>query len=107
MPNNKPLRLLFVINPQSGVKEKINWEENIRDYFRDTVHEVEIYRLQGGDHTRNLQDNISKFQPDRVIAVGGDGTVKLIAGQLINTSMALHVVISVSLVLNKLPAMRM
>ena len=91
MPNNKPLRLLFVINPKSGVKEKVNCEETIRSYFRKTGHQLEIYKLNGVGDTKDIQNSIAKFQPDRVIAVGGDGTVKFLAGQLIHTNMALGI----------------
>ena len=91
MPNNRPPRLLFVINPKSGVKGKISCEENIRDYFSKTGHQLEFYELNGAGDANDLQNHIAKFQPDRVIAVGGDGTIKFLAGQLINTNMALGI----------------
>ena len=38
MHNNGGLKLLFVINPVSGGKEKNDWEAAIRNYFRDSIH---------------------------------------------------------------------
>jgi diacylglycerol kinase (ATP) len=91
MPNNESLKLLFVINPVSGGKEKINYKESILEYFKSSPHHLEIYALNGKNDKTSLQDYISKFQPDKVIAVGGDGTVKLVAEQIIHTSTQLGI----------------
>lgn len=91
MPDNEYLKLLFVINPASGGKEKINWEEKIKGYFKNTDQHLEIHTLDKGDCKPALKAHIFKFQPDKVIAVGGDGTIKLVAEELINTEMMLGI----------------
>lgn len=79
MHNNGGLKLLFVINPVSGGKEKNDWEASIRSYFRDSVHSIEFYIIQKNHDKTSIQHYVNTLAPDRVIAVGGDGTVKLVA----------------------------
>jgi diacylglycerol kinase (ATP) len=73
------LKLLFIINPVSGGKEKTDWEEKIREYFKTSPHEMEFFLLTGRNDNTSVQHHIESVAPDRVVAVGGDGTVKMIA----------------------------
>src|SRR6476469_7492824 len=82
-PSN--LKILFVINPRSGTKNKIAWEPAIRNYFTDLQHNFDFFLLDGKDDATSLQYWIKKLEPQRVIAVGGDGTVSLVAEQLLGT----------------------
>lgn len=75
-------RLLFVINPVSGGKKKADPEAFIKNYFRERPEEIHIFMLDGPQ--QGLTDVIKKIRPDCVIAVGGDGTVKMVAEQLLN-----------------------
>ena len=79
MQNQEGLKLLFIINPVSGGKEKHDWEASIREYFKDRPHNIEFYLLTGKDDKTSIQHHIDSIKPDRVVAVGGDGTVKLLA----------------------------
>jgi hypothetical protein len=45
MHNND--RLLFIVNPISGGKEKKDWETAIREFFKDSPLAVEFYILTG------------------------------------------------------------
>lgn len=85
------LKLLFVINPISGTKAKIAWEPAIRDYFANLQHSFDFFLLDGKDDATSLQYWIDKLQPDRVIAVGGDGTVSLVAKQLLGKNIAMGI----------------
>jgi diacylglycerol kinase (ATP) len=89
--HNPSLRILFVINPVSGGKEKKDWEVAIRNYFRDTPHAVEIYLLTGQDDKRSVQYYLESIKPDRVVAVGGDGTVKMVTELLKETVIPLGI----------------
>lgn len=86
------LKLLFVINPVSGGKSKENWESRIQDYFKDLPHVIEIYLLGGEDDASSLRHYVSTWKPDRVIAVGGDGTIKAVAEQLVGTDISLGII---------------
>jgi diacylglycerol kinase family enzyme len=72
-------KLLFIINPVSGGKEKHDREAEIRTYFKDTPHSIEFYLLNGESDDISVRHHIESVNPDKVIAVGGDGTVKMLA----------------------------
>ncbi|MGN6193600.1 MAG: diacylglycerol/lipid kinase family protein, partial [Ginsengibacter sp.] len=91
MQNPKRLKLLFVINPISGGKEKHDWENSIRQYFKEKPHLIEFYLLTGNDDKRSVQHYIESINPDRVVAVGGDGTVKMLTELLKETTMTLGI----------------
>ena len=76
------LNILFILNPVSGGKKKTNWEPIIRDYFKPLSHTIEFFILTGKDDASSIQYWIKEFSPQRVVAVGGDGTVSLVAQQL-------------------------
>jgi diacylglycerol kinase (ATP) len=73
------LKILFVLNPDAGAKNKSGWESEIRDYFKDAPHVAEIYILKDKDDTGSIKYWIEKLGVTRVVAVGGDGTVTLLA----------------------------
>jgi YegS/Rv2252/BmrU family lipid kinase len=83
------LRLLFVINPVSGGKKKADPETFIKNYFRERREEIHFFVLD--EPQQPLADVIKKIKPDRVIAVGGDGTVKMVAEQLVNKDIPLGI----------------
>ena len=91
MQNHEHLKILFVINPVSGGKEKHDWEASIRQFFKDKPHVTEFYLLTGDNDKISIQHYIDRFQPDRVVAVGGDGTVKMLADILKETPIALGI----------------
>jgi YegS/Rv2252/BmrU family lipid kinase len=92
MENPASLKILFVINPISGKKKKLDWESAIRNYFKNLSHIIEIYVLSGKDDTGSLDYWIEKLQITRIVAVGGDGTVTLIAKQLLGTNLTMGII---------------
>lgn len=92
MPDKVGLKFLFVINPIAGGKQKGEWEQAIRDYFEALPHTVEIYLLGNDDDQNAIKRLLTDYQPDRVGAVGGDGTVTMLAKQLRDSEMALGII---------------
>lgn len=90
MPGNN-LRLLFVINANSG-NNTTDWDKLIRDYFEPLDHTIELYHLTADCRVQTLKDKIKLFLPQQVIAVGGDGTVKMVAGCLLQQNIALGII---------------
>lgn len=78
MQDEKALKLLFIINKGSG-KDDTDWQKNIRDYFEPTGHTIELFDLPDSCNPQDIEQKIKEIKPDRVVAVGGDGTVKLVA----------------------------
>ena len=83
---------LFVINPISGGKEKHEWEASIREHFKESSHRAEFYLMSGQDDKRSIQHYMERIKPDRVVAVGGDGTVKMLAQLLKETPTPLGII---------------
>ena len=84
-------KLLFVINPVSGGKEKQDWEAFIREFYKELPHSIEFYLLTGENDKTSVQYHIETIQPDKVVAVGGDGTVKMVAELIKGTSRVLGI----------------
>lgn len=89
VPTNIALKLLFVINPISGGDAKQDWEQYVQDFFRDSIHQIEIYNTNGSDDMESLRYWVNVWQPDKVTAIGGDGTLKLCAEVLLGTGIPL------------------
>ena len=83
MANLSP-NLLFIINPGSG-NNKTDWRKEIETFFKDKPFSIELHDLPNPCELQIIKDLITSKKPDKVIAVGGDGTVKLIAECLANT----------------------
>jgi YegS/Rv2252/BmrU family lipid kinase len=90
MPTSN-LNLLFIINPVSGGKRKTEWAPIIREYFKTLPHKIELCLLTGKNDEYLIRQKIKDFSPHRVVAVGGDGTISLVANQLLNTSIVLGI----------------
>ena len=89
--HNEPEKLLFIINPISGRKEKTDWENAIRNYFTNKPQVTEYYHLNGDNDKSSIRHYIERFKPSKIIAVGGDGTVKMLAEIIKETPIALGI----------------
>jgi diacylglycerol kinase (ATP) len=85
------LVFLFAINPVSGGKAKTDWETGINNYFTNSSHDAELLYLDGKTDEDRLRQKLNQLKPDRVVAVGGDGTIKFVAEQLLGTTIPLGV----------------
>jgi len=91
MESSSPLNILFIINPVSGGKNSIDWEPEIRNYFKQLSYHIEFLILTGKDDAASISSRIEKLSPQKVVAVGGDGTVCLVAGRLLHKSITLGI----------------
>ncbi len=85
-------RLLFIVNPNSGGKTRQDYEGQIRDYFKALHHEVNYYMLTGKNESKSISDAINDFNPKKVIAVGGDGTLNLVAKILMGSDIEMGII---------------
>ena len=83
-------KLLFIINPASG-DDRTDWRKEIESYFEGRAVAFELYDLPKENGIITIKALIEEKKPDKVIAVGGDGTVKLLAECLYNTSTVLGI----------------
>lgn len=84
------LKILFMINPGSG-NDSTDWPKEIEAYFRFLNHSIELYFLKSGFKVQSIKEKIAVFNPDTVVAVGGDGTVGLIAECLLQKNISLGI----------------
>lgn len=75
---NKPLKIFFIINPGAG-NSKTDWKKEISNYFSGKSHVIDLFELPNPCDKGAISEKIRKSGADRVIAVGGDGTLKLVA----------------------------
>jgi YegS/Rv2252/BmrU family lipid kinase len=89
MPDRR-LKLLFIINPVSG-NSKTDWSQAITDYFNSHPYDIETFELPNPCDISKISAVIKKAGADKVIAVGGDGTVKMVAECLLKSDTPLGI----------------
>ena len=85
------LEFLFVVNNKSGNNQSTTWNEVINNFFTDKDQTYKIYNLPERFELAQIRDHIANEQPKNVIAVGGDGTVTMLANIIAGTNMALGI----------------
>ena len=83
--------ILFILNPIAGGKNKTKWEPVIRAYFKSLYESIDFFILTGTDDATSIRDRIQKTKPKKVVAVGGDGTISLVAKQLLNSTIPMGI----------------
>ncbi len=84
--------LLFVVNPIAGDIDKEDLEDDIKGICHENRISLDVYKTTGEKDKEHLKDLITKNNYDAVYAVGGDGTVNLVASLLIGTSTPLGII---------------
>ncbi|NCN07358.1 hypothetical protein GW933_01555 [Candidatus Falkowbacteria bacterium] len=78
-------KVLVIFNPTAGLKSKIDVETIIRDKLQDLNYQVSLFYLNN-----RFEDVIGEFDftgLDLVLAVGGDGTVKVATRTIIENNL--------------------
>lgn len=84
-------KLLFIINEGSG-SSNIDFGETIDKFFHDKPGILaEKIKLQPPIDCDALKADIQNRQTDKIIAVGGDGTIKLVAEMITGTGIPLGI----------------
>jgi len=91
MPHKDSLKILFVINPFAGNNAHTAWQETIGEYFAKKNILVDYYLLSHSPDSGALKQYIFKNLPQKVVAVGGDGTVTMLANLLLGTKIPLGI----------------
>lgn len=82
--SSRNIKILFIINPGSGDHE-IDLKELISNYFEGSPHEAILYEMPSPCSIKEIRETIKNSKPASVVAVGGDGTLKLVAECLLDT----------------------
>jgi YegS/Rv2252/BmrU family lipid kinase len=82
--------ILFVINPKSGSQSK-DYETLIQSYFKTSGCNCHFFYLKEKHDDLALDETIKNIQPQIVTAVGGDGTISLVAKKILGTPIKLGI----------------
>ncbi len=85
-------QILFVINPASGAGQKDDFESIISAYSQKEGFDYQIYKTTGNEDKKEIKRYIKSFEPDLVIASGGDGTINLVASELVGSQIKLGLI---------------
>ncbi len=85
-------RVLFVINPISGNIDKEGLVNEIPNIIRGYPCSTHLFFTTGENDSISLRENINDFQPDTLVAVGGDGTIHMICQEIVRKDISLGIV---------------
>lgn len=85
-------KLLYIINPISGVGAKMNIYHVIKKYTNNHLFDFDIINTKYEGHGFELANTAVNKAYDVVVAVGGDGTVNEIAKALVNSNLVLGII---------------
>ncbi len=86
------VKTLFVVNPISGGRDKTSIIKRIEIWAQSSKHNLEILETSGKDDEKKIKKLIKTFEPQKLVAVGGDGTLLICAGLVKDTDIALGVI---------------
>lgn len=92
MNNSDKKRILYIINPKSWEKGKKETMDKISGFSEKLNLKAEIYYTKKEDTSAHIGNEIKKISPVTVVAAGGDGTVNMVATQLINSDIRLGII---------------
>ena len=73
------IRVLMVVNPISGGRDKSALMEEVEEVIRTRGLDFKLYQTSGKNDKEALGNLIKEYDPQRILTVGGDGTIKLVA----------------------------
>lgn len=85
-------RFLVVLNRGSGTNSATVLEKIIRDFFRKEDKDVRFIFLPAKNAREVIKKELAEFYPQCAVAVGGDGTVNLLAGLVCGKKIALGII---------------
>ncbi|HET8829337.1 MAG TPA: diacylglycerol kinase family protein [Pelobium sp.] len=88
---NKEQRVLFVINKKSGNRENYSVDETIAQHATKSGYLFKLY-VCNKNVEAEIRKEIDNFSPTIVCAVGGDGTVNLVASIIQSRNISLLIV---------------
>lgn len=72
-------RVLFVVNPISGGRDKSDIVDHVKERIQQLKGELYIFYTTGKNDKEEVTAVFNKFEPHRILLAGGDGTLKLLA----------------------------
>ncbi|WP_291858263.1 diacylglycerol kinase family protein [Marinilabilia sp.] len=92
MTNSENRNILFVINPISGNNQKTNVTAQIERICNKYSLFPEFIETTGENDKEKIANALQSQNPETAVAVGGDGTVNLVASLLIGSDIKLGII---------------
>ncbi|PRP67486.1 diacylglycerol/lipid kinase family protein [Nonlabens agnitus] len=71
-------KLLLIVNPIAGGTDKAAYVDTVKKLIEHRWT-LEVFYTTGENDASSIKDVIDNYQPDRIMVMGGDGTIKLAA----------------------------
>jgi diacylglycerol kinase (ATP) len=92
LKKNTRAKFLFVVNLKSGIGSAKDIQSQLEEAAQKYHFEWMIYETTGENDKKGLQQLFKKYKPEVVFAVGGDGTVNLVATELIGSKIKMGII---------------
>lgn len=76
------IKYILVVNPISGDVDKSEIIAKITAFANEKCIEIIVFETSQNDDFNSLRDLYKKHNPERILIVGGDGTIKFVAESL-------------------------
>ncbi|MFC6861071.1 diacylglycerol/lipid kinase family protein [Zunongwangia atlantica] len=83
--------ILMVVNPISGGEEKDDLIKEVRRAVEQNNCKFHLFKTKGENDIKKIKAEIDKTSPERVLVVGGDGTVKIVAEALFDKDLPIAI----------------
>lgn len=83
--------ILMVVNPISGGEEKDDLIKEVRQAVEKNNYKFHLFKTTGENDIQKIKEEIDQIQPERVLVVGGDGTVKIVAEALFHKDLPIAI----------------
>ena len=90
--NNSKKKILFIINPISGVGKQKIAENAIEDHLEYSKFDTEIRYTEYAHHATEIAKDAVAEKFDIVVAVGGDGSINDVVAGLVNSNVILGII---------------
>lgn len=84
-------KILFIINHKAGSNQLTDLERTINQHAEQNNYPHFIYIIDD-DPVKGIGERIKKFMPNVVVAIGGDGTINMVASAIKYTNIKLLIV---------------
>lgn len=78
------MKVLYIVNPISGGKDKSYFVNNINDYCYTYGIEHDFFYTTGVEDVKKIHERVLERQPDRIFSIGGDGTFRIVCSAVKN-----------------------
>ena len=88
----KKENILFIVNPVSGKGKKVNIVKQINEHLELNKYNVVLENTKYKGHAHTIAKQYKEKGINKIVAVGGDGTINEIGSAIINTNISLGII---------------